>query len=379
MDFSDTPSLYSFPSVNVSEEDFKLFHSIDRKLFARLVVGLGRDPSESLQLMAFWLWLENAGNDMFLVKKVLSLPAQLMSEVAEETILCLKCVKNENFPFMEVDLALLPNLVRKNGLTSPVYLHQNRVAVMRGLKKMVTKVCFRAFDDILVHLANQNAVSRPGNVGSTYEQAGTEGPHPSFYHSYAPATATQFYPNSAYPSSLGQMSYPPAAVVSADFPPLVPRPKAGPPTLAAAPEQLPLPPQMSTEMLEMFNRSMRIPAAEDVHPDDRTIFLTFSKGYPITEQEVKDFFSRKFGDSIEAIHMQEVGTGEQVLYARLVARSLAALEAIVIGGKAKYNINGKHVWARKYVKKQNSKALSSSPPSSSSSLSSSPAATSSKP
>ncbi|XP_019194019.1 PREDICTED: uncharacterized protein LOC109188014 [Ipomoea nil] len=366
MDFSDTPSLYSFPSVYVSDEDFKLFHSIDRKLFARLVVGLGRDPSESLQLMAFWLWLENAGNDMFLVKKVLSLPAQLVSEVAEETVLCLKCVKNENFPFMEVDLALLPNLVRKNGLTSPVYLHHNRVAVMRGLKKMVTKVCFRAFEDILLHFAPQTpAVSAPGKVGSTGEpswnNAVPEGPHPPFYH----APATQFYPNSPYPSSLGQMSYPPA-VVSADYAPLVPRPKAGSPPHAAAAEQRPLPPQMNTEMLEMFNRSMRIAAAEDVHPDDRTIFLTFSKGYPISEQEVKDFFFRKFGDSIETIYMQEVASGEQVLYARLVARSLAALEAIVVGGKAKYNINGKHVWARKYVKKQNPKALASSPSSPSS-------------
>lgn len=29
-----------------------------------------------------------------------------------------------------------------------------------------------------------------------------------------------------------------------------------------------------------------------VPPDDRTIFLTFSKGYPISENEVRDFFTR---------------------------------------------------------------------------------------
>ncbi|VVA12314.1 PREDICTED: CDL15_Pgr025997 [Prunus dulcis] len=32
--------------------------------------------------------------------------------------------------------------------------------------------------------------------------------------------------------------------------------------------------------------------AEDVPTDERTIFLTFSKGYPISKVEVKEFFSR---------------------------------------------------------------------------------------
>lgn len=31
---------------------------------------------------------------------------------------------------------------------------------------------------------------------------------------------------------------------------------------------------------------------EAVPPDERTIFLTFSKGYPISENEVRDFFTR---------------------------------------------------------------------------------------
>lgn len=49
--------------------------------------------------------------------------------------------------------------------------------------------------------------------------------------------------------------------------------------------------------------------------------------------------------------MQEVEEGEQPLYAKMVARSTAVIDGIVEGNKAKYSINGKHVWARKYVKK----------------------------
>ena len=66
------------------------------------------------------------------------------------------------------------------------------------------------------------------------------------------------------------------------------------------------------------------------------------------------FVDRKFGDFIEAIQMQEVPPNEQILYGRIVARSASALDAVVEGGIAKYTINGKHVWARKYVRKQKS-------------------------
>ncbi|KAG7998664.1 hypothetical protein I3843_01G269200 [Carya illinoinensis] len=66
----------------------------------------------------------------------------------------------------------------------------------------------------------------------------------------------------------------------------------------------------------MKEREKEVPAA------DRSIFLTFSKGHPLSENEIRGyFFTRKFGDFIEAIHMQEVlPVLEQPLYARLVVR-----------------------------------------------------------
>uniref|UniRef100_M1APM9 RRM domain-containing protein n=1 Tax=Solanum tuberosum TaxID=4113 RepID=M1APM9_SOLTU len=115
---------------------------------------------------------------------------------------------------------------------------------------------------------------------------------------------------------------------------------------------------MNMDISEMFKNNLNFLDDEaEIAPEDRTVFLTFSKGYPISEAEVKEFFTRKFGDDVEAVYMQEVAEDEQALYARLVTRSPALLEAIVDGGKAKYNINGKHVWARKYIKKQNPKIM----------------------
>ncbi|KAK6273692.1 hypothetical protein POUND7_010775 [Theobroma cacao] len=101
----------------------------------------------------------------------------------------------------------------------------------------------------------------------------------------------------------------------------------------------------------------------EVPPDDRTMFVTFSKGYPVHEWEVREFFTRAYGDCIESLHMQEVPPDEQSLFARIVFRSESAIEIILSGmSKAKFTINGKHVWARKFVPKRLKPSLPAAPP-----------------
>ncbi|XP_071713638.1 uncharacterized protein [Rutidosis leptorrhynchoides] len=106
----------------------------------------------------------------------------------------------------------------------------------------------------------------------------------------------------------------------------------------------------------------KIKDSEDaIPPEDRTIFLTFSKGYPISESEVREYFTSMFGDFIESIHMQMVEPENQSLFARIVARRANMVKEVVERdgplGKSKYNINGKHVWARKYVKRKPTKDM----------------------
>jgi hypothetical protein len=51
------------------------------------------------------------------------------------------------------------------------------------------------------------------------------------------------------------------------------------------------------------------------------------------------------------MYMQGVPS-QQPLYARLVVRSASSIPVVLDGkSKAKFTINGKHVWARKYVRK----------------------------
>lgn len=87
-------------------------------------------------------------------------------------------------------------------------------------------------------------------------------------------------------------------------------------------------------------------------PDEqRTMFATFSKGYPVEEWEIRDFLVKNFGDCIESFYMANVReNGDQPLYARIVFFQAEFIHIILNdSSKAKFTINGKHVWMRKYV------------------------------
>ncbi|CAH8328001.1 unnamed protein product [Eruca vesicaria subsp. sativa] len=92
-------------------------------------------------------------------------------------------------------------------------------------------------------------------------------------------------------------------------------------------------------------------SGEQVHAHDRTIFLTFSRGYPVSKEEVHAYFTRTFGEIIVAIHMGGAGANEQTLYATMELNSPAMIPQILIAGldRTKFIINGKHVWARRFI------------------------------
>ncbi|XP_042002853.1 uncharacterized protein LOC121752040 isoform X3 [Salvia splendens] len=95
----------------------------------------------------------------------------------------------------------------------------------------------------------------------------------------------------------------------------------------------------------------------EVSRNERTMFVTFSKGYPVSEMEVRQFFSRLLGNCIESFHMQEVKREEQSLYAKIVFLRPSFIGAILKGvSKAKFTINGKHIWMRKFVPRGNKQA-----------------------
>ncbi|CAB4270612.1 unnamed protein product [Prunus armeniaca] len=93
--------------------------------------------------------------------------------------------------------------------------------------------------------------------------------------------------------------------------------------------------EKTENVLSRLNLNNDQQEAEDVPADERTIFLTFSKGYPISKVEVREF-SRKCGVFIDGVFMQEVPADKQPLYAHLVVRSTSSI-LMFLKGKTRPN------------------------------------------
>ncbi|BAT96223.1 hypothetical protein VIGAN_08312700 [Vigna angularis var. angularis] len=321
-------------NVTVSREEFLSFHNIDRLLFSRLVVVLGRDTSHSTHVMAFFMWLEKQCKDMCMVKNLLQWSDPMINSLADEVMLVLKCIESSHFPyddaaFNDENLPLIRSILHHS--TSFQYFYHNRVVIIGAVTKLLNNVCLRAFEDIVKEVQYMKGVREQkmefGNIygGSPYVKH-------VVYHAPVPAALAappqwESNANSNVNAYLPMQSY---DVSNQHF----------------------------NELVAMMNQTSITSTGSDqtqeVAIDDRIIFMTFSKGYPISEAELRAFFSRRYGDIVEELYMQEVVPPDQPLYARVVIRSKAVhmvdylLEST---NKVKLSINGKHAWARKYLRK----------------------------
>ncbi|XP_057969506.1 uncharacterized protein LOC131158654 [Malania oleifera] len=293
----------------ISQEELHQFHTIDRKLYTLLVTILSRNPFESLQIMALWLWLERADLNNVIVKKMLSLPHTLVNGLADEAVTFLISIASSDSmmtsPIEIHDMPLTQSLMKRE--MPPKFFHEHREQVAQGIAKIFNEVCLRVLADIMQQVMQRDKTSFINNMKQPMDVA-----------SPLPAAASFQY------QSLG----------------------------------LQFQPGFSTQV--GFGRGMGLDQS-GISSDDRTMFVTFSKGYPVFEWEIREFFTRTYGNCIESLHMQEVMPNEQALFARIVFSSAPTLDVILHGmSKVKFTINGKHVWARKFVPKHSNLVSSSS-------------------
>ncbi|KAJ8568774.1 hypothetical protein K7X08_030996 [Anisodus acutangulus] len=271
----------------ISMEEFRRFYKIDRALYSLLVNELQRDPLESMRTLALWIWMERTSLND-VVRKIYSLPNFLINELADEAATCLKCIEDNGF-LLSTDAS---EIRLTQGLMakefSLQFFHEKRDVATSGIRNIASEVCLTALKDITVKALKRS--SQQSLMGSS---------------------------------------------TSLVTPP-------GESSLTGRFAQLGLGGDMST---------MRT-IGQDVPREDRTMFVTFSKGYPVADWEIKEYFTGIFGECIECIYMQEVRPHEQALFARIVFITPAIIQFILYDvTKAKFTINGKHVWMRKYVAK----------------------------
>ncbi|CAF2348187.1 hypothetical protein BRARA_J02076 [Brassica rapa] len=275
----------SSSTLAITREELNAFHLYDRALFSRLVITLRRNIRQSYQVMSFLLYLETIAPFLStLIANFASLPDAVVNMVADEVVTCLRCLSFDDFPafvthlrrsILSLEIPYLTGVTR--GYLTLIFVHNNRENILFEMKKHLTRVCVRAFEDICVRAEMYNReIEERGNAMWEMSQLGFR-----------------------------------SAV------------------------------QNGGSSTSRFSRGRA----------NRTIFLTFSRGYPISKAEVYAYFTRRFGGIVEAIRMGGAEVNEQTLYATMELSSASRVPDILIEGvyMTKYIINGKHAWARKFI------------------------------
>ncbi|XP_072962545.1 uncharacterized protein [Typha angustifolia] len=89
------------------------------------------------------------------------------------------------------------------------------------------------------------------------------------------------------------------------------------------------------------------PARNHSPEDHRSMFITFSRGYPISREDIMEYFTSRYGPCVDVVMIERAPPGQPPMYGRLVFKSASMIAAVLNGQRtAKFVIKGKHLWAR---------------------------------
>ncbi|KAF9625668.1 hypothetical protein IFM89_025229, partial [Coptis chinensis] len=309
---------------HLSTAELISFHAIDRELFHRLVITLHRNPRQVMEVIALWVWLEAVGYPS-IIGRMGSLPDVVVIALFEEGLTCLYHIESNSPPNpMHDNIRLTANLMRDHFISLQV-LYNNRVRGRNVISRTVNEIFTRAFEDIVQEAA------RALNTGNTDWTSSTK-----------VQTTTDGYFSIVENGQTSQVVSPPAYVgLSAGYHPLI---NYGNdymlPNLGLNGTEV----QGHFEMGESSNQGAQSHAVvkHALLDEDRTLFLTFTRGYPTTGEEILDFFQRTYGNVVESVQMGETAPTVQPLYAYIVFHSASTLVAILDGNEAvMFVVNGK--------------------------------------
>ncbi|KAL6906385.1 hypothetical protein ACP4OV_003986 [Aristida adscensionis] len=289
-----------------------MFHKLERDLFHRLVHDLAQDPATMRWVIAFWLWLESVGHHDF-IRRLSALPGPVVTRFVEEAVACLRhlaCGGGGGGGVLARRLGgaaaagrSLPctNALLAAPIDGVAYFDACRDEAVEGVVSVYRDVCLVVCDVgsatfVPSDVSAARAISPPGRAATTQPQ---------------------------------QMPI-------------------GPPARAAPAMMMPMPPSWSLNPMA----SPWIPIeTQSLLPEDyRSLFITFSRGYPISKEDIVEFFNSVFGPCVEAVMVERPPPGQLPVYGRLVLRNASMIPVVLDGRQtAKFLINGRHLWARIYV------------------------------
>ncbi|KAJ1288867.1 hypothetical protein BS78_02G120800 [Paspalum vaginatum] len=299
-------------------------HMIVRQLFSRLVFSLQMEPSLSMQIISYWLWLEGNGHADYL--------AFIDSF--------------NNYRLQEIALAgkmVIEDLYLKSSSDSNHRSVQGgcfHIEAVKGISFYLNNVCYKVLADILqiaeaeLHIYHRNQVQQQNMKGKA--------PMSTMDHLFeikAFFTCSQSHEE----GTSSQSTSTPKNDICKD----IDNPTSDDQCLSTYPlatlfDSL----NLKEEAYDAMQQDSSLPR------DERTILVSFSNDYPFTKDELYDFFMWNFGD-VEVVSMEEPIESRPPLYAHI---TFFAQETVfrILGrnGMVKFIIHGKHLWARQCVPKQ---------------------------
>ncbi|QHO38372.1 hypothetical protein HN51_004738 [Arachis hypogaea] len=312
----------------LTTEELHHFHKTDRSLFRFLIFKLRRDITQSLLVMALWLWLEHIGyrNLIHTIMQLQNQPS-LVAAAVDEAAACLVFLETENLSSGlggggGGGLFLTKKLIQRD--ISIRIFHERRYTALAGIKSVLKNICSRIFLDILHGnkniLQKRNKNNNHHKYGNVLVITSSKKRHNS---NFTNLSTSPGFRHTFFGDIIDMMMAPPPQLVEAS--------------------------SSNLGLLHENNIWNGKRPSDDVCKEDRTMFLTFSRGFPVSEKEVRELFG---DECVESVTMGGGGggnDGRQKLYAVMVLKKVAMVDRILNGKRiAKHHINGKHIWTRKF-------------------------------
>ncbi|KAG2632929.1 hypothetical protein PVAP13_2NG131800 [Panicum virgatum] len=311
-----------------------VMHMIVRQLFTRLVFSLQFESSLSMEIIAFWLWLEGIGHADFLAS-IDSLDNHRLHSIASAAKMFIEALRLRS-------IQSNPRSVEGG--------HFRKEAV-KGIVFYLNNVCYRVLEDIVRQVATAKEHIYPH--ANQAQQQYVKGKAPMTMStkdllSKIKASFTSARSHGEGSSSRSIMVPSPKTHILKDIENPIEQCLSSTYPLASLFESLNIREIEEEEPTD----AIQIQQQPIVPRDERTLFVTFSNGYPFTADELYEFFFGNFGD-VEVISVQEPVAPKPPLYAHITFYTQDTLFRVLAGRpRVKFVIRGKHLWARQFIPKR---------------------------
>ncbi|XP_006856969.2 uncharacterized protein LOC18446805 [Amborella trichopoda] len=317
--------------TNLSDNDLRVFHHIDRELYGRLVIDIGFEKPESKEIMAFWLWLETVGHPN-VIDRITAVSNNAVRMIAEEAQACLAYFRSG------MDPNVLRDSLRKN-IRRQLLLPVNEEAIFDLNASLPARFHDTSSDHGVRGSMNPNACAFNLNTGGIINPSARTLSYPNTRSSPNPRTNTFVVKDMATPFLMNyKVRVPNASGIGLN------------PSLGS-----------SSEMVATEGPTVNIVnQAIGQAVEGRTLFLTFSRGHPVRDQEVIDFFNKEYGNVVGSLFMKNKSGRTKPLFARLVLKSREMVDR-VLGGQQmiRHKIRGRDLWARSFTMEKPTRPMDS--------------------